>query len=169
MKVEVNVIEIESQDPEFGISERMLTMVIMKRLCISRDHRATLLTKMNSDYSTRSLIEAIKESFVGDVPHTKRATRRKVLGSDVVTSGDSAFSASPEQFMWHEDGGLAVFFGGEEMQYWPADQADEAAAMFAKQKPSGKGGKKGDRKGTRERHPAEGDGKHVKNARDLKC
>ena len=70
-RFEITVADIVAHDSQFKISERMATMMIMKRLCISKDHRATLLTKMQNDYSTRALSDAIQETFVGDVPHTK--------------------------------------------------------------------------------------------------
>ena len=59
-RFEITVADIVAHDSQFKISERMATMMIMKRLCISKDHRATLLTKMQNDYSTRALSDAMR-------------------------------------------------------------------------------------------------------------
>ena len=160
-RFEITVADIVAHDPQFGMGERMTTMMIMKRLCISKDHRATLLTKMQTDYSTRSLTDAIHESFVGDVPHTKSSK-----------NADSAMSADDDETIeWHENGSITVT--SEDGRAWfPAAVAKDVAVAYYTKKKFGKGGKKGGKGNsvhTGKKHPAEGDGEHVKNARGLKC
>ena len=157
-RFEIKVADVVAHDPQFNMGERMATMIIMKRLCISKDHRATLLTKMQNDYSTRALTDAIADEFIGDVPHTKST---KIA--------DSAMSADEETIEWHKNGSIRIT-NEDGAEHYPADVAPEVAASFYMRKKFGKGGKKGGNSfHTGKKHPAEGDGERVKNARGLKC
>ena len=125
LRFETTYGDVQRADPGVKISERALTMLMIKRMRISKLNRALILGKMNDEMTTSSLSQTILELFPGGLPW-----------EDIMPKGPKALSRSVTNDGMHDDTAL---MNDELMNSDHGHDEHDDAALIAKGK--GKGGK----------------------------
>ena len=95
LRFETTYGDVQRADPGVKISERALTMLMIKRMRISQLNRALILGKMNDEMTTSSLSQTILELFPGGLPW-----------EDIMPKGPKALSRSVTNDGMHDDTAL---------------------------------------------------------------
>ena len=78
--------DVQRADPHFTMSERALTMFMLKRLRVSKLNRALILGKLEDDMTSSSLSQVVQELFPGGLPwedDVKKAPSRSLTDDDL--------------------------------------------------------------------------------------